>query len=147
MAEHPGFVLSEPFQDPERAYNFADGRLSYYAPFDRTELVPLDIVVYPHAAFVAIVGIGALMIGLASDLRRRAWWWFVVAVGTLGAANMLIAWHGDGMETTRHVSVGNVQLRLAVIVLVVFAATRLPRRRRVTTGVDERDRPELEHAT
>ena len=33
---------------------------------------------------------------------------------------MLIAWHGDGMEVTRHASVGNVQVRLGVLILLLM---------------------------
>jgi len=33
---------------------------------------------------------------------------------------MLIAWHGDGMEATRHASVGNVQVRLGVLLMLVL---------------------------
>jgi hypothetical protein len=39
----------------------------------------------------------------------------VVLLGVLGLAHMLLAWHGDGMEVTRHASIGNVQTRLAVL--------------------------------
>ncbi len=40
----------------------------------------------------------------------------------------LVAWHGDGMETTCHVAVGDVQLRLAVLVLAIAAVSAVAAR-------------------
>ena len=51
----------------------------------------------------------------------------VALLGVLGVAHMLVAWHGDGMEVTRHASIGNVQIRLAVIVALGMLLPRLPR--------------------
>ena len=47
----------------------------------------------------------------------------LVAFGVLGVTHTLVAWHGDGMETTRHVAVGDVQPRLAVLVLAIAAVS------------------------
>ena len=44
----------------------------------------------------------------------------IALLGALGLVHMLIAWHGDGMEATRHASVGNVQVRLGVLLLLVL---------------------------
>ena len=55
----------------------------------------------------------------------------------LGLVHMLVAWHGDGMETTRHASVGNVQARLGVVVLVLLAGAELVGRGRPRDAVTE----------
>ena len=57
--------------------------------------------------------------GWWSGQWRRTAWAGVALLGALGLAVMLIAWHGDGMEATRHAGVGNVQVRLGVLILLV----------------------------
>jgi hypothetical protein len=43
-------------------------------------------------------------------------------LGVLGLVEMLVAWHGDGTETTRHGIEGSVAVRLAVVVMLATAA-------------------------
>ena len=95
--------------------------LDLYAAPDRTELRPLDAVLTPPASVLVLVAVAAVAAGVSGGRHRLAWWWAVVAFAALGVVHMLLAWHGDGMETTRHVAVGDVQTRLAVLVLVVAA--------------------------
>lgn len=62
-----------------------------------------------------------------------------LAVNGLGVAHVLIAWHGDGMETTRHVAVGDAQLRLAVLLLRIAAVSAVAAR-----AMDRRAREAVE---
>jgi hypothetical protein len=78
--------------------------------------------------------LGAALIALVVLVRRRtdrrtSGARVALIVAALGVVHMLIAWHGDGMETTRHASVGNTQARLGVLLLVVLAASELLARR------------------
>jgi hypothetical protein len=128
---HPDVVVREPFERPERTFNNADGHLSFYAAVDRTDATFLTAVLYPPWEVVLVVGALALVGGELLGQTRRLAWIAVVVLGALGLFHMLVAWHGDGMEVTRHASVGNVQVRLAVLVLVAFLLDgRRPRPRR-----------------
>jgi hypothetical protein len=126
LLTHPDYVLTEPFRRPERTYNNADGQLAFYAAHDRTDAPLLTTLLSPDwffalAATLATVG-GAVVTGV----WRRRDWQIVALLGGLGLAHVLIAWHGDGMEATRHASVGDVQARLAVLVALVMLLPRRP---------------------
>jgi hypothetical protein len=117
---HPSTVLKEPLVRPERTFNNADGHLSMYAASDRTDAPLLTTILYPSWAWVLLAAFVAVAGGLYLGLDRRGEWAVIALLGALGLAHMLIAWHGDGMETTRHASVGNVQVRLGVLLLLVL---------------------------
>ena len=125
LVEHPWTTITEPFHDPERSFNFSDGDISVYSPPGRTELDLVDVVLFPSAFVVILLAAFGCAVGVCARLHRRAWWWMVVAFGAIGVVHMLVAWHGDGMETTRHVSVANAQTRLCVLVAVVAAVVEL----------------------
>jgi len=44
----------------------------------------------------------------------------------IGVAAMLVAWHGDGQETTRHTVEGFAEVRLGVWILFVTGLFALP---------------------
>jgi hypothetical protein len=117
---HPGTVLKEPLLRPERTYNNADGHLSFYAASDRSDAPVLTTLLYPAWGWVAAAAIVAAGIVARLGQTRRLAWLVVVLLGALGLFHMLVAWHGDGMEVTRHASVGNVQVRLGVLILLVM---------------------------
>ncbi len=117
---HPGTVLKEPLVRPERTFNNADGHLSFYAAVDRTDAPLLTTVLYPAWPWVLAGAIVAVVGGRWSGQWRRTAWAGVALLGALGLAHMLVAWHGDGMEATRHAGVGNVQVRLGVLILLVM---------------------------
>jgi hypothetical protein len=77
------------------------------------------------------------LIGAVRMKRLRVWrrreWQIVALIGALGVPHLLIAWHGDGMEVTRHASVANLQLRLGVIIGLVLV---LGSRRKASAGAD-----------
>jgi hypothetical protein len=121
MVTHPTYVFGEPWRDPERTFNNAEGDRGSYAPDDMrtvpvvTELVvpsrPLALAV---AAVVAVVGV------------RRRWWRSPALVAgaawvALAGPHALVAWHSDGMETARHLMVPVVQMHLGVVLMCVGA--------------------------
>ncbi len=86
-----------------------------------------------------VLGAAATALAVLACIRgRRTTGARLLVFAGLGLVHMLIGWHGDGMETTRHASVGNVQARLGVLVLVVLAAAelwdRFARRRDIASG-------------
>jgi len=117
---HPGTVLKEPLLRPERTYNNAEGHLSFYAATDRTDAPVITTLLYPAWPWVLAASIVAVVGGVLLGQARRLAWAVVALLGALGLVHMLVAWHGDGMEVTRHASVGNVQVRLGVLLLLVL---------------------------
>ena len=122
VALHPWYVLSEPLQDPERAFNNAGGRLEFYAAPDRTDLAALDAVLDPGSGVVLGALVLAFVVAWQRDVWRRRWWRALGALGAIGGLEILVAWHGDGTETTRHGIVGSITVRLAVVVMLATAA-------------------------
>jgi hypothetical protein len=133
VALHPWYVFSEPLRDPERTFNNADGRLSFYAAADRTDLAVLDAVFDPGPAVVALAAVVGVVMACRRDVWRRRWWQLVAVLGVLGLDEMLVAWHGDGTETLRHGIEGSVTVRLAVVVTLVTAALAPRARARAAT--------------
>jgi hypothetical protein len=124
---HPATMLTDPLVRPERSFNNADGHLSFYAAGDRTDAPVLTTVLYPSWAWVLVAAFLAVAGGVYLGLDRRPDWAVIALLGALGLVHMLIAWHGDGMEATRHASVGNVQVRLGVLLLLVLLLDGRPR--------------------
>jgi hypothetical protein len=122
LALHPAYVLTEPLRDPERAFNNALGNLAFYAAPDRSELPIVNTVFDPGPWWVAAATAVAVAIGVTRGVWRRRWWRMVALLGGLGVLEMLVAWHGDGTETTRHGIVGSVSVRLAIVILVMAGA-------------------------
>ena len=122
LALHPGYVLTEPLREPERAFNNALGRISFYAAPDRVDLPIVNSVFDPGPWWVAGAVVVAIAIGIGRGVWRRRWWRMLALLGGLGMLEMLVAWHGDGTETARHGIVGSVAVRLAVVILVVAGA-------------------------
>ncbi len=123
---HPDSVLHDPLVRPERTYNNAEGHLSFYAASDRTDAPVLTALLYPSWGWVLAGALLAVVAAVATGIWRRPAWRMVALLGGLGLVHMLIAWHGDGMEVTRHASVGNVQVRLGILVLLVMLLDRQP---------------------
>ncbi|MFI5047589.1 MAG: hypothetical protein ACHQIG_11045 [Acidimicrobiia bacterium] len=137
VLEHPAYLLTEPMQRPERAYNFGQGSLVGYSGPERTELGPVDALLSPAASIVLVAAAAACAVFVCCRRRRTTGARVALLFCVLGLAHMLVAWHGDGMETTRHAAVGNVQARLGVVVLVVLACAELGGRRRGhTAGIE-----------
>jgi hypothetical protein len=124
LLTHPGYVLGEPLRRPERTFNNAEGHLSFYAAPDRTDASLANRLLYPPWWVVLIETVGAV----AGAVWMRRWrghvWQMTALLGVIGIAHMLIAWHGDGMEVTRHAAIANVQVRLAVLLALGFLLPR-----------------------
>jgi hypothetical protein len=139
VALHPWYVFSEPLREPERTFNNAEGRLSFYAAPDRTDLALLDGVFDPGPVVVALAAVVGIVVTFGRGVWRRRWWQLVAGLGVFGLFEMLVAWHGDGTETTRHGIDGSVTVRLAVVVTLLTAALapRAPSSARSTEGTGQ----------
>jgi len=126
LASHPWYVLSEPLQRPERAFNFAHGDLAFYAPTVDPMRSPLTSVLWPPVVELAVTAALALALGWLSGAWRTGPWRTLAVLTSLGVAAMLVAWHGDGQEVTRHTVEGFVQVRLGVWLLFTVGLLHVP---------------------
>jgi hypothetical protein len=119
LVTHPWYVISEPLRRPERAFNFAQGNLDFYAATTNRMASPLTIVMWPPLFGLIILTAlaGSLAWGTGAWRERT---WRVVALLTVGGiVAMLVAWHGDAQEVTRHTVEGLAEFRLGVWILVI----------------------------
>lgn len=137
---HPGYVLSAPFQSPRLTYNDAGGDLGFYAPDQGQGLAVMQDIFVPNR-FV-VVGLAALAGAFAfvRRLYRRPDWRYLATLALVGLGSMLISWHGDGQEVTRHMVEGDVLVRLAVLLLLlvgVLGMVSAPRQLSAGAPADE----------
>ncbi len=119
LLTHPGYVIFEPLVRPERSYNFAQGNLTFYAATNNRMASPLTIVMWPPLIGLLALAALAIYLGILSEAWRERPWRAVLILAALGVVAMLVAWHGDGQEVTRHTVEGLAQLRLGLSILVV----------------------------
>ncbi len=126
LVTHPGYVLSAPLQRPERAFNFAHGNLLFYAPANHILRSPLTTLLWPALPEELVLAAVAVYLGIVSDSWRHRASWTVLVLMLVGLAGMLVAWHGDGQEVTRHTIEGVAEVRLGVWILFIMGLLRLP---------------------
>jgi hypothetical protein len=121
LVEHPGFVLSAPFDQPPLTFNNANGDLSFYAAPGRVGTSLLDNILFP--SLPGEILIVAAAVGFAAWRRERLnELWAIAVLAALGPISMLIAWQGEAQEVTRHMVEGSVEARLGILLLLVVAA-------------------------
>jgi hypothetical protein len=119
LATHPGYVIAEPFRDPERVFNNGPGTWAFYRPHD-ARILPGTWILFPPW-WVTLLGAAAATAVVARGRGLNGVWWFAVGVAALSVPHALLAWHGDGMEAARHALVACVQLRIGVVLMVAVA--------------------------
>ena len=80
---------------------------------------PLTIVVWPPLIGLLFMAALAVYLGILSEGWRDRPWRAVLILTGLGLLAMLVAWHGDGQEVTRHTVEGLAQLRLGLWIMIV----------------------------
>ncbi|MGH9017900.1 MAG: hypothetical protein ACRDY1_09160, partial [Acidimicrobiales bacterium] len=124
LVTHPTFIVTEPLARPERAYNFADGLLSFYAPLGWNS-PPTTPVLWP--AWWWLLPLTA--VGLGTAAVKNGWrehsFQALVMLSALGIFTMLVAWQGDGQEVTRHTVEGFAEVRAGVLILALVGVLRL----------------------
>ena len=123
---HPWYVVSEPLQRPERAFNFAQGNLDFYAPVTDPAKSPLTTLLWPPLLELLVLSAVTIYLGIVSEAWRTAPWRVVGVLTLVGMAGMLMAWHGDGQEVTRHTVEGFAEVRLGVWLLFAMGLLSLP---------------------
>ncbi|HUC04609.1 MAG TPA: hypothetical protein VL961_04370 [Acidimicrobiales bacterium] len=123
---HPLDVITMPLSRPELAFNFSGGDEEAYAALNRSDS-PLDVVMWP--AWVWLLGVTAIVVYVASG-REDVWgddtWRFSLWLIAIGLVQMLVAWHSDGQETTRHTFEGQLEARVAVLACTLIVLSRHP---------------------
>ena len=126
LVTHPWYVVSEPLQRPERAFNFAQGNLDFYAPVTDPAKSPLTTLLWPPLLELLVLSAVTIYLGIVSEAWRTAPWRVVGVLTLVGMAGMLMAWHGDGQEVTRHTVEGFAEVRLGVWLLFAMGLLSLP---------------------
>jgi hypothetical protein len=125
LVTHPLYVITEPLHRPERSYNFGNGDLTIYAATTNRDGSPLTVVMWPPLIWVVAMAVLASYLAVLSGVWRDRSWRVVVVLTVIGLLAMLVAWHGDGQEVTRHTIEGSVQVRLGLWVLVLLGLFEL----------------------
>jgi hypothetical protein len=120
LATHPVYVLTEPLIRPERSYNFAQGSLTAYASTTDQYRSPLTVVVWPPLIGLLILAAVAAYLTFLSKGWRDGVWRMMLVFSAIGVLAMLVAWHGDGQEVTRHTVEGLAQLRLGLWIVILL---------------------------
>lgn len=120
VVAHPGYVISEPRQRPERVFNNGEG-LATYRPLELRELPGLQRLAYPELS--ATVVVAALMVPVARWRRTLRSAPFVAGAALVVTAfpHALAVWHSDGMESARHLLIPGVQTRTGVLLMALGA--------------------------
>lgn len=123
LATHPGYVVGEPFERPERAYNNAEGDLEFYRPPDFRH-VPLVGILSVRTAWLVPVGLLVAAALIWTGRYRSPLALAGMVLTATAVPHGVMAWHSDGMETARHLVVPGMQLRLGVVLLAVALLER-----------------------
>ncbi len=126
LITHPGYMITEPLQRPERAFNFAQGDLNFYAAQADALQSPLTSLLWPPLWELLGIAALALYMGWLAGSWRTDPWLMVAVLALIGLPAMLVAWNGDGQEVTRHTIEGFAQIRLGVWILLVVGILQLP---------------------
>ena len=119
LLSHPAYVVSAPFQRPSLAFNSPASLAYYQAPGHGS--IPATAAFFPGRLFVVAAAILAAVLLLVRGVWRRRDIAFLAAMVPLGLFAMAVGWFGDGQEVARHMIEGNVMVRLAVLLLLVWA--------------------------
>jgi len=136
LVTHPFYVVTEPLVRPERAFNFANGALTFYAATGRVDS-PLSPVVWPAWWWMVPLSAVGLVATAGAGRWRDRHLQTIVVLAAVGLLSMVIAWQGDGQEVTRHTIEGFTELRLGVLLFFLVGVLGFPwPRRRPSAGTD-----------
>jgi hypothetical protein len=130
LATHPWYVATEPLQRPERSYNFGRGDLTVYAATVNRMESPLTSVLWPPLLEFLLMSALAIYLATLTEVWTERPWRIVAVLALVGVLAMLVAWHGDGQEVTRHTVEGAAEARLGVWILVLLGLIGLADRQR-----------------
>ena len=121
LITHPSYVVTAPFASPPLTYNNAQGVLSFYSPSGHAPIAVFETMFVPDYLIVLVLAALALVIAAERHTWLRREWRFLAVFVLVGLLSMLIAWHGEGQEVTRHMVEGDVEARLGVLLALLVA--------------------------
>lgn len=121
LALHPGYVLTAPFDTPRLTFNDAQGDITFYRPAGYALAPWADGVFTPNRFVELSMALAAVLLATYRRRWRSGVWRFVALFAVLGLGSMLLSWHGEGQEVTRHMVEGNVEVRLGVLLALALA--------------------------
>lgn len=125
LLSHPVYVFEAPFTSPPLTYNNFSGQLQGYEPPGRS-LPLIETLFAPNKFVVTVLALSGLLIAALRGTWKLPEVRLLVALILLGLLSMLLAWHGEGQEVTRHMVEGDVQARLGAL-LVFLLSVLAPR--------------------
>lgn len=137
LLTHPGYALAPLVSHREELLSVEPRTtlpenypLSHYRPAEARAVLPglLDGLVFPRPAW-GVLASALVVAGVAGVAVRRTrpgrHWLVPVATLAVTPAHLLLVWHGDAAEVTRHAIVATVSVRLALVLLAVLAVDEL----------------------
>lgn len=118
---HPSYLLTEPWREPERSFNNAEGDRSFYAPGQTRQVPWVSGILVPAQPFALLVGLAASAWVIRHGRWREPLFLVGAAAVLLAAPHALVSWHSDGMEAVRHLTIPMIQFHLGVVLLVLAA--------------------------
>ena len=125
LITHPTYVITEPLVRPERSFNFANGDLTFYAAANDRADSPVAALLWPAWWWLLPLTVIAVVPAAVTGMWRDRSWRTIILLAGLGIITMLIAWHGDGQEVTRHTVEGFAELRASVLIVAVVGVLRV----------------------
>jgi hypothetical protein len=92
---------------------------------------PLTWVMWPPLLAFLLMSALAIYLATLTEVWTERPWRVVTVLTLVGIVAMLVAWHGDGQEVTRHTVEGAAEVRLGVWILLTLGLIGL-------TDVDRR---------
>jgi hypothetical protein len=133
MVTHPWLLILEPLQEPQESFGNASQGVDTYEATN-TASFGLTPVFWLPGIWLVPIALGALAIAYRRGLRVTWVVRAVVALGLIGLPVMLVAWNGDGEETTRHTFEGLAEIHLGVLIALLYVVLA-PRVRRARSRV------------
>lgn len=121
LVTHPSYVLTAPFASPHLTYNDGNGDLADYFPRGFPVASWLGDLFTPNRGVELLLALAALVAAGVRRTWRLPHWRFTALFALTGLWSMLLSWHGEGMEVTRHMVEGNVEARLGVLLALLIA--------------------------
>jgi hypothetical protein len=118
LLSHPAYLFSAPLHRPSLAFN-SPSSLQFYEIYGH-DPVPGTSLLFPRRLVVLVMALLAAVLLFVRRIWRRPEVAFLVAMIPLGIFAMAVSWFGDGQEIARHMIEGNVMVRLAVLLLLLW---------------------------
>jgi hypothetical protein len=119
IVSHPTYLISEPLVRPERSMNDANGTITLYAATNRVDS-PLTPILWPTWWWLLPMAVAAVATAAVSGAWRCRAWGMVAALSMVGIIEMVVSWNADGQEAARHTIEGFLEVRLGVLILLLF---------------------------